>query len=266
MAPPHRRSHSQSKPFAASLFAGFVVMGALQTSCLYRKQETAELILRGSIAESSEVVELDPVFLSRQKKAESQFFGFNDDSSNLAEDTVSDASEILTENSEVIAQEDVDMPSNNSVLSMQDNYASPSVQFLWPLPSKTVTSPFGPRNGRLHAGIDIRGGKGEPIYAAAAGQVLTSKRKKAYGNVVIVGHDYDRQTLYAHMTKMAVREGQYVRAGQVVGYVGRTGRATGYHLHFETRVNGGSPRNPMSFLKNARTATLWNLPGMPKQY
>jgi murein DD-endopeptidase MepM/ murein hydrolase activator NlpD len=266
MAPPHRRIKSLSVNILNSLKFAIVMSSVFSTSCMYRKQETAELILRGSIAESSEIVELDPVFLSRQKKAESQFFGFNNDSQNQDEN-VSNISQLSLANEDVVAAEDVDIPLNESVLkSPPKNSASGLVQMLWPLPSKVITSPFGPRNGRLHAGVDIRGGKGEPIFASASGQVLTSKRKRAYGNVVIVGHDYDRQTLYAHMLKMAVKEGQYVRAGQVLGYVGRTGRATGYHLHFETRVNGGIPKDPMSFLKTSRASALKNLPGMPNTF
>jgi len=112
------------------------------------------------------------------------------------------------------------------------------------------------RRGRLHAGVDIKGLKGDPIIAAADGQILLAKRKRAYGVVAIVGHEHDTQTLYAHMLRLAVREGQFVRAGEILGYVGRSGRATGYHLHFETRVSGGIPQDPMRFLPNARAAKV----------
>lgn len=129
------------------------------------------------------------------------------------------------------------------------------VDLSWPLDGN-VTSPFGMRRGRLHAGVDIKGLKGDPIIAAADGQVLLAKRKRAYGVVAIVGHDHDTQTLYAHMLRLAVREGQFVRAGELLGYVGRSGRATGYHLHFETRVAGGVPQDPLRFLPSARAARV----------
>jgi murein DD-endopeptidase MepM/ murein hydrolase activator NlpD len=123
-----------------------------------------------------------------------------------------------------------------------------SVQgLIWPVIGG-ISSPFGMRRGRLHAGIDIRANRGTPILASQSGQVLISARRRAYGKVVVVGHDHDVQTLYAHLIKMIVRSGQYVEQGDVIGYVGRTGRATGYHLHFETRVAGGVPQDPMRSL------------------
>jgi murein DD-endopeptidase MepM/ murein hydrolase activator NlpD len=84
---------------------------------------------------------------------------------------------------------------------------------------------------------------------------LISARRRAYGNVVVVGHDHNAQTLYAHLHKMIVRSGQYVDQGEVIGYVGRTGRATGYHLHFETRVSGGVPQDPMRSLPERPRST-----------
>lgn len=206
--------------------------------CRARSTESAELVLRGSIAESSETVQLDPVFLARQRQVESRFFGFEDAKSS---DTDTDVS---------LKGEDVDVAVESpSVVPPAASFGGLSLQ--WPLLGN-VTSPYGMRRGRLHAGLDIKGHKGDPIYAAADGQVLTSKRRNAYGKVVIVGHENDHQTLYAHMTAFAVREGQFVRAGELVGYVGATGRATGFHLHFETRVNGGVPQDPMRFLPHVQ--------------
>ncbi|MFZ9519113.1 MAG: M23 family metallopeptidase [Silvanigrellaceae bacterium] len=218
------------------------------------KRESSELFLRGSIAESSEVVQLDPVFLSRQRLVESRFFGFDDQASAEKASGRDGADESADESPENEIDVAIEMPaqglSGNSVMKTIF-----PVDLSWPLDGH-ITSPFGMRHGRLHAGVDIKGLKGDPIVAAADGQVLLSKRKRAYGLVAIVGHDHDTQTLYAHMLRLAVREGQFVRTGELLGYVGRSGRATGYHLHFETRVSGGVPQDPLRFLPSGRPAKV----------
>lgn len=117
---------------------------------------------------------------------------------------------------------------------------------IWPVPG-AVTSPFGPRWGSMHTGIDIDSGAGVPIKAAKAGTVIMAAWYGGYGNCVIIDHGGGFSTLYAHQSSVAVSEGQSVGQGTVVGYVGGTGNVTGPHLHFETRV-GGSPQNPVNFL------------------
>ncbi|HEX9969807.1 MAG TPA: peptidoglycan DD-metalloendopeptidase family protein [Acidimicrobiales bacterium] len=117
---------------------------------------------------------------------------------------------------------------------------------IWPVRGP-VTSGFGYRWGRLHAGIDIGAGTGVPIRAAKAGEVIFSGTMSGYGNVVIIDHGRGFTTLYAHQSRIAAGDGQSVGQGDVIGYVGSTGRSTGPHLHFETRVNG-SPQNPRNYL------------------
>ncbi|HEX2850024.1 MAG TPA: peptidoglycan DD-metalloendopeptidase family protein [Acidimicrobiales bacterium] len=117
---------------------------------------------------------------------------------------------------------------------------------IWPA-SGPVTSGFGYRWGRLHAGIDIGAGYGAPIRAAKAGEVIYSGQMSGYGNVIIIDHGGGFTTLYGHQSRLAASEGQRVGQGQVIGYVGSTGHSTGPHLHFETRVNG-SPQNPRNYL------------------
>ena len=112
---------------------------------------------------------------------------------------------------------------------------------IWPTRG-SVTSEFGSRWGRLHAGIDIAAPVGTPIYAARAGTVLVAGTQSGYGTTVVVDHG-DMDTLYGHQSRLAVRAGASVDQGQLIGYVGNTGQSTGPHLHFETRY-GGSPRNP----------------------
>ncbi len=117
---------------------------------------------------------------------------------------------------------------------------------IWPTQGR-VTSEFGNRWGRLHAGIDIGAPTGTPIYAAQAGTVIFSGVQSGYGNVVILSHGNGLNTLYGHQSRLAASNGQAVSQGDNIGFVGNTGRSTGPHLHFETRY-GGSPRNPRGCL------------------
>ena len=117
---------------------------------------------------------------------------------------------------------------------------------LWPV-SGRVTSEYGRRWGRLHAGIDIGAPKGTPIRAAKAGTVIFAGRQSGYGNVVIIDHGGGLSTLYGHQSRLGSRVGQRVTQGQVIGYVGSTGHSTGNHVHFETRYSGKA-RNPRGCL------------------
>lgn len=117
---------------------------------------------------------------------------------------------------------------------------------VWPVRGR-LSSGFGPRWGRLHAGIDVAAPTGTPIKAAKAGEVIFSGGYSGYGNCVIIDHGGGLTTLYAHQSRIAAREGAQVDQGQVIGYVGSTGHSTGPHLHFETRVSG-TPQNPRRYL------------------
>ena len=116
----------------------------------------------------------------------------------------------------------------------------------WPIRG-SVTSGFGQRWGRLHAGIDIGAGTGTPIRASKSGEVIFAGSMSGYGNCVIIDHGGGLSTLYAHQSRIGTSDGASVAQGEVVGYVGSTGHSTGPHLHFETRA-GGSPQNPMRYL------------------
>lgn len=117
---------------------------------------------------------------------------------------------------------------------------------IWPV-SGPVVSPFGPRWGRMHEGIDIAISAGNPIFAAASGVVTHSGWMGGYGNMVIVQHAGSLATGYAHQSQIVVASGQLVKQGQLIGYIGCTGHCYGDHLHFEVYVNG-APQNPMSYL------------------
>jgi murein DD-endopeptidase MepM/ murein hydrolase activator NlpD len=121
-----------------------------------------------------------------------------------------------------------------------------SGSLIWPV-NGPVVSPFGPRWGRLHAGIDIAVPAGTPIRAADSGRVVLQGWVGGYGNYTCVQHTSSLSTCYAHQSSFATSQGASVRQGQVIGSVGCTGHCFGDHLHFETRVNG-SPVNPMGYL------------------
>jgi len=110
-----------------------------------------------------------------------------------------------------------------------------------------VVSPFGPRWGRLHAGIDIAVPAGTPIRAADSGRVVLLGVTGGYGNYTCIQHGNSLSTCYAHQSRYATSNGASVKQGQVIGYVGCTGSCFGDHVHFETRVNG-SPVNPLGYL------------------
>jgi murein DD-endopeptidase MepM/ murein hydrolase activator NlpD len=108
---------------------------------------------------------------------------------------------------------------------------------LWPLDGP-ISSHFGRRRDGWHAGIDIRADLGTPILAAAGGVVVFSGWERSYGRVIRIRHDNEFVTVYSHNLRNFVEVGDEVYAGQVIGAVGRTGRATSSHLHFELWNNG----------------------------
>ena len=123
----------------------------------------------------------------------------------------------------------------------------PSSQgLIWPV-NGPVTSPFGYRWGRLHAGIDIAVPYGTPIHAAASGTVVLAAWTGGYGNYTCIDHGGGLATCYAHQSAFAVSTGAQVVQGQVMGYVGNTGHSFGAHLHFEVRING-APVDPLGYL------------------
>lgn len=103
-----------------------------------------------------------------------------------------------------------------------------------------VTSHFGPRRRRFHYGLDLAQPTGEPIYAAFDGVVRISKFNRSYGNLVVIRHNNGLETYYAHLSRRNVVPGDVVKAGDVVGLCGNTGRSYGSHLHFEIRYQGNA--------------------------
>lgn len=118
--------------------------------------------------------------------------------------------------------------------------------FAWPV-SGTLTSPYGPRWGRMHEGLDIAGSSGTPIRASAAGTVILAGWSGGYGNLVVVDHGGGLSTAYAHNSSISVSVGQSVAQGTVLAGMGTTGNSTGVHSHFEIRVNGAAV-DPLGYL------------------
>jgi len=99
-------------------------------------------------------------------------------------------------------------------------------------------NPFGGRGHEMHRGIDFKGPVGTPVYATAAGVVREAENSGGYGNHVVVDHGYGYKTLYAHLSEIAVNPGESLQPGELVGYLGNTGRSSGPHLHYEVHYQG----------------------------
>lgn len=128
--------------------------------------------------------------------------------------------------------------------ALPPNYKVDLRGFAMPTPSRKVTSLYGARWGRQHQGLDIKVYTGDTIYAAFDGKVrITKYAPTGWGYYVVIRHPNGLETLYGHLSKQLVKEDQIVRAGQPIGLGGNTGRSTGSHLHFETRLLG-QPINP----------------------
>jgi murein DD-endopeptidase MepM/ murein hydrolase activator NlpD len=134
--------------------------------------------------------------------------------------------------------------------------------FGWPV-SGSITSGFGRRAlhgraARAHEGIDIAARRGTPVRASRSGHVIYASNKiSGYGNMVIVKHADNYSTVYAHLSKFNVKKGQFVTRGQKLGAVGKTGRAYGYHLHFEIRRDR-DPVNPLLYLQGQYATNILN--------
>ncbi len=128
---------------------------------------------------------------------------------------------------------------------------------MWPLQGR-VGSSFGEREdpingeGAFHSGLDIDAPYGTPVRAAGDGDVADAGMNAGYGREIVLTHGHNVSTVYGHLSAIAVSVGQHVTRGQIIGYVGQSGRATGPHLHYEVRVNK-VPVNPHKYLRNTYT-------------
>lgn len=139
------------------------------------------------------------------------------------------------------------------VASLSDWVRASDAPSLWPVQGR-LTSSFGQRvdpfngEGAFHSGIDISVPYGTPVHSAADGVVTFADTMSGYGRIINVDHGHGLATRYGHLSGFAVAAGQHVRRGQVIGYVGTTGRVTSPHLHYEVRIQS-VPVNPHKYLR-----------------
>jgi murein DD-endopeptidase MepM/ murein hydrolase activator NlpD len=142
------------------------------------------------------------------------------------------------------------------------NALAASTPSIWPTQG-WLTSRTGGRSDPFtgeadyHPGLDISADKGTPVYATADGTISQASFSGAYGNLVVIDHQFGLETRYGHLSAFRTQRGQTVKRGELIGLVGATGRATGPHLHYEVRVNGRI-LNPLQFLLNSRRAANGN--------
>jgi murein DD-endopeptidase MepM/ murein hydrolase activator NlpD len=151
---------------------------------------------------------------------------------------------------EIVAREEIETPAAQLYDDWNNKYAHKATKlpshyridlrhFCMPTRSRVVTSNFGSRWGRQHKGLDIKVYIGDTIRAAFSGKVRIVKYDgNGYGKYIVIRHNNGLETIYGHLSKQIVEENQVVRAGDPIGLGGNTGRSTGSHLHFETRLCG----------------------------
>lgn len=189
------------------------------------------------------------------------------DTTNIYENMLNDASDDLMENhpaediyNKIWSNQHVN-PYKISLNDLPDSVKINCSGFHLPVHGR-VTSKFGPRRYRFHYGIDLALHVGDSVHAAFRGKVrLTAYDAGGYGNYIVVRHDNGLETVYAHLSKVEVRQDQVVRAGQIIGLGGNTGRSTGPHLHFETRYVGNAlnPANLINFEQGKVIASTYIL-------
>ncbi|WP_322893761.1 MULTISPECIES: M23 family metallopeptidase [unclassified Yoonia] len=149
---------------------------------------------------------------------------------------------------------DPDSERANAILASMDTInlyrlAADKLPLAMPVRSNyRMTSGYGQRWGRLHAGTDFAGPVGTPLYATADGVVIHAGWLSSYGRLIKIRHDFGIETRFAHLNTIDVKVGQRVSRGERIGAMGNSGRSTGPHLHYEVRVNG-NPVNPMTYIR-----------------
>ena len=143
-------------------------------------------------------------------------------------------------------------------LASTSNCNLPTRELKFPVKCGVLSSPFGYRRGRYHAGVDITAKRGDPVFACADGLVDAAGKQKDFkglGILVTINHGKGISTDYAHLSKVLVRSGQMVHQGQKIGLIGSTGRATSPHLHLQVR-NGAQFYDPMIFFNQSQLSGI----------
>lgn len=145
----------------------------------------------------------------------------------------------MTENPSAQLYDDWNNVYAHRATELPDSFRINLRNFCMPTTNRIITSKMGPRWGRMHKGLDIKVYIGDTIRAAFSGKVRIKKYERAgYGKYLVIRHNNGLETIYGHMSDWLVEENQVVKAGQPIGLGGNTGRSTGSHLHFETRLCG----------------------------
>lgn len=145
----------------------------------------------------------------------------------------------MTENPSAQLYDDWNNVYAHRATELPDSFRINLRNFCMPTTNRVITSKMGPRWGRMHKGLDIKVYIGDTIRAAFSGKVRIKKYERAgYGKYLVIRHNNGLETIYGHMSDWLVEENQVVKAGQPIGLGGNTGRSTGSHLHFETRLCG----------------------------
>ncbi len=135
----------------------------------------------------------------------------------------------------------------------QTNKELKHIPTIWPAASYSISSNFGIRSdpfnnsSSFHAGIDIKGNTGTPVYSSADGTIILAEDYGGYGNTIKIRHSNMYVTLYAHLSEIKVKQGDSVKKGENIGSIGSTGRSTGPHLHYEI-IKNGEPIDPHPFM------------------
>ncbi|MGC8604410.1 MAG: peptidoglycan DD-metalloendopeptidase family protein [Desulfomonilaceae bacterium] len=143
-------------------------------------------------------------------------------------------------------------------LASASNCNLPTRELMFPLKTGVLSSPFGYKRGRYHAGVDITAKRGDPVFACADGVVTAAGRQHNFGGLgilVTLDHCKGISTDYAHLSKVVVQPGQKVRQGQKIGFIGSTGRASCPHLHLQVR-NGLQFYDPMIFFNQSQLSGI----------
>ena len=155
-----------------------------------------------------------------------------------------------TSSPQLAAEVSAPAPHEKTVAQLDSAMTKPaSSSFMWPVGSKKVISSFGPKgNGKVNDGINIAAAEGEPVWAAADGEVVyTGNELAGYGNMVLIKHAGGKSTTYAHLSRITVDKYERIKQGDIIGYVGATGNAKKPQLHFAIR-DGKEPLDPTKYL------------------
>lgn len=183
---------------------------------------------------------------AEQKKTE--ISGILDEKKSLLSSAKADKNALIAMEAQLTAKE----TEIQRILESLRYGSAPNGRLQWPTAGRLISG-FGNRRHpifggtRFHSGVDLAAPSGTPIIAADGGEVLQASYSGGYGYSILIYHGGGFATFYAHMSSFAVGQGQMVKRGQVIGYVGTTGWTTGPHLHFEVRINGVA-QNPMGYL------------------